>query len=884
MNTDRWQDVAALFDRAAELPPAERAAFLDAEAGDDPALREEVEALLAFDDGATGLLDRPAPEPAPPPEAGPWRLSERVGRGGMGEVWRADRPIGDDGLRQTAAVKLVRPGLSDEVAARFRAERRILAGLDHPAIARLLGGGTASDGRPFLATEFVNGEPITAYADRRRLGVNERLALFAEVCEAVAYAHARLVVHRDLKPSNVLVTDDGRVKLLDFGIAKLLGDDDGLRTRTGRPVLTPAYAAPEQATGGVLTTATDVYGLGVLLYELLVGSRPAPGGDATRPSDAVTTAGPTGGRVPPRPAPPAGEGRAVGRGGSEREADGCGAAPDTGALRSTTADRLRRRLRGDLDRICLKALRADPARRYHGAAELGADVQRHLDGLPVEARPESRAYRVGKFVRRNRATVAAAAVALLAVVGGAGAALWQAAEAEAERDESAAVVVFLESALSSADPDTDDVGGSVGFTVREFLDIASGRIEADLPGQPAVQAQLHAVVGRVYSNLSAFEEARHHLSQALDGLRRTGDGASAQAGVVLSGLAEATYLAGDVEGAADLFAEAIRVHRALGDPAQLDLAVTLSRYGSYLWFVVGDMEGAAGPLRESAEIVRHVGDQAPAARRPDVAVVLNGYATLLHRRGDYAEAEEAYTGTLDVWREWLAANPEAGPQSYAISLSNYADLNRFRGRLDRAEALEREALSLHRKGQSEGIDVALSHAKLGRTLLLQGRRVEADSLLGVALPMLARAVPADSPYLLLMRLNRATAAREVGRVGEARREVAALGPAFAAALPPDHPAHADLLLERSRLQVLDGDAAGAERSARDGLALLEASGNDRDIRTARLAVQLGASLAAQGRTVEARRAFARGARLFSALQVPGAPEAREARRLAVAVP
>ena len=243
MTPDRWTRVADLFDRAADLAPADRPAFLDAHAvgpdGEtDGALREEVERLLAFDAAPAGFLDGAplAPPEAAPPEAGPWRLSERVGRGGMGEVWRADRPIGDDGLRQTAAVKLVRPGLGDDVAVRFRAERRILAGLDHPAIARLLGGGTASDGRPFLATEFVDGEPITAYADRRRLGVNERLALFVEVCEAVAYAHARLVVHRDLKPSNVLVTDDGRVKLLDFGIAKLLDDDGGLRTRTGRPV------------------------------------------------------------------------------------------------------------------------------------------------------------------------------------------------------------------------------------------------------------------------------------------------------------------------------------------------------------------------------------------------------------------------------------------------------------------------------------------------------------------------------------------------------------------------------------------------------------------------------------------------------------------------
>ncbi|MGB3542173.1 serine/threonine-protein kinase, partial [Rubrivirga sp.] len=261
MTSDRWSRIADLFDRAADLDPSERAAFLDLEAvgpdgATDGALREEVERLLAADlqdeflDGTVGP-DREAP----PPTAGPWRLDERVGRGGMGEVWRAHR---EGAFEQAAAVKLVRPGLGESLVARFRSERQILAGLDHPSIARLLDGGKASDGRPYLATEFIEGEPITTYCDTRRLGVNERLAVFAEVCDAVAYAHTRLVVHRDLKPSNVMVTDRGRVKLLDFGIAKLLdADGDGL-TRTGRPVLTPAYAAPEQAGGGAITTATDV--------------------------------------------------------------------------------------------------------------------------------------------------------------------------------------------------------------------------------------------------------------------------------------------------------------------------------------------------------------------------------------------------------------------------------------------------------------------------------------------------------------------------------------------------------------------------------------------------------------------------------------------------
>ena len=271
--------VSRLFDAAADLGPADRVALLDAESP-PPAVRAEVERLLALDDADESDTPLTTFGPASaPPAAGPWRLVERVGEGGMGEVWRAERA--DGAFAQTAAVKLVRPGLAPDLLARFRAERQVLARLDHPGIARLLDGGVAADDRPFLALEYVDGEPITAYCDRRRLPVEARLRLFGEVCDAVAYAHRALVVHRDLKPSNVLVadTDDGpRVKLLDFGIAKLLDPAEAAFTvpvtAGDRRMMTPEYAAPEQVRGEAVTTATDVYGLGVLLYELLTGTRP----------------------------------------------------------------------------------------------------------------------------------------------------------------------------------------------------------------------------------------------------------------------------------------------------------------------------------------------------------------------------------------------------------------------------------------------------------------------------------------------------------------------------------------------------------------------------------------------------------------------------------
>jgi serine/threonine-protein kinase len=412
------------------VPRAARDAWLAERCGGDAWLRGEVAALLAAHDRAEGLLDggaRVAAVPAPggaddravapaPARVGRWRLGAELGRGGMGVVYRAER---DDGLfRQTAAVKLLTRGPEHAgLVRRFEAERQILATLAHPNVARLLDGGVADDGRPYLVMEYVDGLPVTRHCDERRLGVDARLRLFADACRAVAHAHARLVVHRDLKPANILVDRDGRVKLLDFGIAKLLGGpppgaapgDGGpdaapvpnAETRAGQHPMTPAYASPEQVRGAPATTATDVYGLGLVLYELLCGrpaQRPA-GGSYDEVARAVLT------DEPARP--------------SAAPAGAAGDAPDPAAVaaaRGTTPARLARRLRGDLDAVVLRALAKDPARRYASADALAADVERHLAGLPVAARGDRPLYVAGTFVRRHRAGVAAAAafVALLA--------------------------------------------------------------------------------------------------------------------------------------------------------------------------------------------------------------------------------------------------------------------------------------------------------------------------------------------------------------------------------------------------------------------------------------------------------------------------------------
>ena len=464
MEAPSWHALDAALQRALDLDGADRQAYL---AGLGLGLRERVEAmlrdaladdpLLDHPEQALGGLaaDRPAPRLGEGVRVGPYRIDGLVGEGGMGRVYRAHRA--DGAYQQTVALKVVRQSLAlagADVVARFRRERAALAALAHPHIARLLDGGETDDGVPYLVTEFVDGPPITEWAEARGLSVRDRVRLVSQVARAIDHAHRRLIVHRDLKPSNVLVAEhDGQPRpvVLDFGVAKLLdADPDGVLTHHGQP-LTPAYAAPElYDPAAPVTTAVDVYGLGALLYELLTGGRPH--------------AGVVGGAAhePVRPS------RAV--------ADGCA-----------------RALRGDLDTICLKALSPDPARRYATAADLAGDLDRHLGGRPVTARPDSLAYVLGRLARRHRTAVAAGAVALAALVGGLGASLVAfAGERQARAQAEAAAVRATEAAtllgnlFEAADPASSGgvttIREALGDGLRQVSEVRSGLLRGHLLG------------------------------------------------------------------------------------------------------------------------------------------------------------------------------------------------------------------------------------------------------------------------------------------------------------------------------------------------------------------------------------------------------------------
>ncbi len=492
MTPERWREAQRIFHEARERPPEERRSFVARAAADDTELAAEVVSLLAADEAAGGFLEVPAEPPEPPrTRAGPWRIVREIGHGGMGTVYLGERADGP--FRKTVAVKIVRRGMDTEaVLRRFRQERQILAGLEHPNIARLLDGGNTDDGLPYLVMEHVEGEPLTAWCARRSLDVPARLTLFRTVSSAVQFAHQNLVVHRDLKPGNILVTADGTPKLLDFGVAKLLNTDlaGGTRDLTvaGGGAFTPEYASPEQIRGERITTASDVWSLGVILYELLAGVRPfAPA--AAAPGEIAKAV------LEEEPAKPSaaalGTGRAAAFGG--------------GSLR------LSRRLEGDLDTIVLKALRKEPERRYASAEQLAEDLRRHLDGLPVKARRDTFTYRTGKLLARHRTLAAAMALVLFALVGGILATARQARIARAER--------------ARADRRLEDVRKLAGSFLFEFHD-AIASLPGSTPARELVVRRALEYLGTLAKEASGDPVAERDLADAYERLAEVQGGGS----------------------------------------------------------------------------------------------------------------------------------------------------------------------------------------------------------------------------------------------------------------------------------------------------------------------------------------------------------------------
>jgi eukaryotic-like serine/threonine-protein kinase len=529
--SSQWARVVALFHEALEVDEDRREDFLRLKCGDEVSLYREVVALLTADAqtrdvigqavrGAAEMIDT---EALVGQSVGPWHVVREIGHGGMGTVYLAERA--DESYQAQVALKVLTGVTSPDASRRMRTERRILASLNHPGIARLIDGGETAQGRPYLVMEHVQGDPLDAYCRDRGLGLEERIGLLIGICEAVEYAHSRLVVHRDLKPANVLVDAAGRPKLLDFGIAKLLEEDArfGGRTRTGVRPMTRRYASPEQVRGDPITTATDVYSLGVILHELLTGALPHPpeAKSARGIEDAILT------HEPEAPSVVARRLRTASRGATGGPAD---------------------RIDADLDTIILKALSKEPSRRYASVERLADDLRRFLSGQPVLARRTTWRYRAGKFVRRNRGAAVGAVATLVSILFFGVYAGLQLVEVRGERlaaqtarDEAQAVTSFLIDVFEATDPNE---ARGLDVTAREILGTARTRVRDELT-DPGVQGAVMIALGRAYLRLGANDSALVVLSDAAERVEAAHGGSSAAYAEALRQLEAAHRSAGD---------------------------------------------------------------------------------------------------------------------------------------------------------------------------------------------------------------------------------------------------------------------------------------------------------------------------------------------------
>jgi serine/threonine protein kinase/tetratricopeptide (TPR) repeat protein len=812
-DVERWRRIEQILDDALDVPPAERPALLDARCAGDADLRAAVARMLAACERADAHFETPVLSAAdvvddapagggrdqfqPGDRVGAYRVTGLLGRGGMGAVYRAERA--DGAFDREVALKVIKRGMdTDEIVARFRRERQILARLQHPNIASLLDGGVTESGLPYFVMELVEGRPVDVWCDEHRLDVDTRLRLFLTVCDAVRYAHGALVVHRDLKPGNILVRD-GEPMLLDFGIAKVLeAEDADQATRVLERRLTPEYAAPEQVRGEPTTTATDVYALGVILYELLTGELPVRVGGSFAEIERTV------GGVEPR-APSA----------RVTRDDTTGTAAERAAWRGASPPALRQRLRGDLDAIVLRALAKDPSRRYPSVEALAEDIGRHLAGRPVLARPDSRWYRVSKFVGRNRTVVALTGLAALGLVGGSVATTVFALAADRERhrrqleaERATAARDFVVNLFAELDPDR--LQGRTTFTRDELIDLGARNLD-DLESQPELLASVLNTLGQVAFNLGDRDRAEAFFRRALALLETRPD--QPERAASLMGIGEVLRLRFRFEDAERHLADALEVRRATLDAKDPAIAESVAAL-AFAYYNQGRLDDAERLYRQ---VLAFPGRTPPRLR----AAVVEGLADVELRRGNLDASAALYDEALAEYGRLL------GPEHPRLALTLWGvghvmegraraalpDTQAVEAHLDRAEQAYRQALGLQlgSYGAAHPL-VASTRYGLGRLLTRRARLTEAETEL-----------------------------REAIR-------------SFEAAGGAGHPSAGDAWAELARLELALGRDAAAEAAARRALDVYARNDTTEDAGRLRLAAArnlLGRALLAQRRAVEA---------------------------------
>ena len=755
MTPEQWQRVEAAFDEAVALTGDARAKFVAEFGTRDPELVERLKRLLAADEREVDLeaplaanvaaLSAQSDDPWVGKVVGAWTVVERIAAGGMGAVFLAERT--DPQYRQRAAIKIMSAQLlAEDAAARFRAERQILASLNHRYIARLLDGGSTDSKLPYLVMEYVDGLPVDDYCDEQRLDVDARLRLFVNICDAVGYAHRSLIVHRDLKPSNILVNTDGEPRLLDFGIAKLLegGVDVGTVavTRQGVRVMTPEYASPEQVSGGAVTVATDIYALGVLLYRLLSGHHPY--------ADQLTTSASAERAIcQTDPRPPSARAQTSTQDGSpERLAE----------QRQTTSARLIRSLRGDLDNIVLKAMRKEPERRYESARHLADDIERYLDRQPVRAHPPLLSYRLSKFLRRNTVPVVASALAAVAF---AATITFYTLRVTSERDraqleaaKAQQVSDFVAGLFRTASPD-ESLGETI--TARELLDQGVRRLD-ELDSQPEIQAAMQDVIGTAYRGLGLYDTSIALLEQASQTRARILGTAHGDTLTSLGRLGGVMISRGQLEAAEGLFRDMLS-RTTLADTD--DLLAARANHGLGLALSAQSRFDDARPHFERA---RELLEAAEPGDSFALASLLDDYGRFL---SDVGEDQRA----LGMLRRAIALFKEArgdGHPSYLNALQNLGYTLIWGGRLDDADAIVREmrALSIEVYGPEHPFSVG-ADSMSGTVFYERGDYASAEALYRSALERFEAIFGDGHPESSIGANNLATALSKLGRYREA---------------------------------------------------------------------------------------------------------------------
>ena len=873
-----WDHVKEILAQALEHPSRERSVFVRQACGENAALRAEVESLLVNYDRADSLLENsPAANVLSSPsdlpsdlkigkKIGAYRIVREIGHGGMAVVYLGERD--DQNYRKRVAIKMVKPGIGSElVLQRFRNERQTLAALDHPNIVKLLDGGSTDEGLPYLVMEHVEGVPIDEYCDRHKLPIADRLQLFCCVCSAVQYAHQSLVIHRDLKPGNILITKEGLPRLLDFGIAKLLNPEclqTPLVTRTdGRP-MTPEYASPEQVRGDPVTSATDIYSLGVLLYEILTGYRPYEIADSSwgeiervvcekepsRPSTKVST---------------------------DRER-----LKTAAEMRGAEPKQLVSVLRGDLDWIAMKTLEKDPSQRYATASDLSADLDRYLTHEPVLARPASAIYRVRKYVRRHPVGVSIAAGLVLLLAGFAVMQSFQLRRITRERDRANRVTAFMEGMFKVSDPG-EARGNSI--TAREVLDKASKDIDPGLAADPELQAQMMHVMGDVYKNLGLFPRAQSLFERSAEIRRRVLGPEKAETLRSVDDLAWILNQEGHAAEAEKLQRQTVDIRQRVFGTQNLDtaksmsnLAWTLDREGHYAdaeklerqvleirrRIIKMDDRDTAGVMNNLAATLGHEGHYAEAEKlkretldlrrriegpeHPDTLTAMNNLSTTLKQEGRYAEAEKLQRETLELQRRIL------GPEhpDTLRSMNNLAGTLVSEGHLPEAEQLQRAALDIKQRVLGpEHQDTLYAMHELAGSLRAEGRYSEAEKLARETLEIQRRVLGPDRPNTLSTMDELALTLSKEGHLAEAEKLLRQAVDTMRRVLGPEHPFTLGADDDLAGILEKEGNYDEAEKLARE---TLESQGRILGLQhpdTAGTEYDLGCILAHSGRSDEA---------------------------------